>query len=159
LQHSALRLPPFNIDVELGKGLAVRKARLSTRDGAFRVMLDPETGERSALKAEASHWKLPLAAAPRVIEALKAEGGLERTRVTLPRIEGRLYGGKLAGEARAGWGKGWQVQGKSDLSDLDLAPIQQALGKPVKLTGKLSASSTFSAAARSPEQLVAALVL
>lgn len=159
LQHSALRLPPFNVEVEFGSGLAIQKARLSTRDGALRITLDPETDERSALKVEASRWKLPLAAAPLVIESLKAEGALEGKRLTLPRIEGRLYGGKLGGNAHAIWAKGWQVAGKSDLSGLDVAPLQQALGKPVRLTGKLSATATFSAAARSPEQLGAALLL
>lgn len=159
LQHSALRLPPFNIEADLGSDLAVRKARFTTRDGAFKLTLDPETEERSGVKVEATRWKLPLAAAPLVFDSLKADGILEGKRLTLPKIEGRLYGGRLAGNARAAWAKGYQVAGKADLNEIDLGPVQQALGKPVQLTGKLAAKSSFSSSARAPELLGNALVL
>jgi hypothetical protein len=159
LQHSALRLPPFNVDVELGPGLQPEKAKFSSRDGALKAQLDPESAARSGLKIEASKWRLPLAAAPLVFDSLKADGMLEGKRLTLQRIDGRLYGGRVAGNARASWAKGWQVAGKATLSDVDLAPVQQALGRPAKLTGKLSATSTFSATARAPQQLASALVL
>lgn len=159
LQHSALRLPPFNMDVELGRGLAVRKASFSTRDGAFKALLDPESDERSVLKVEASRWRLPLAAAPLVLDSLKADGLLEGKRLTLSKIDGRLYGGRLSGSARGGWAKGWQVAGKAELREVDLGPVQKALGRPERLTGRLNATSSFSAAARSPEQLASVLAL
>ncbi len=159
LQHSALRLPPFNIDAELDGNLQVRKARFSSRDGAFRLELDPEAGERSALKIEAAKWRLPLAAAPLLVDSLKAAGALEGRRLTLTAIEGRLYGGRLLGNARASWQKGFQVGGKASLEGVDLAPLQQALGQPVRLTGKLNATPAFSAAARTPQQLAAALAV
>jgi hypothetical protein len=153
IQHSALRLPPFNVEVELGAGFAVHKARLSSRDDALKVLLDPENDLRSIVKIEAAKWRLPLAAAPLLLDSLKAEGVLEGKRLSLPRIDARLYGGRLAGNARASWVKGWQIAGKADMQDVELAPLQQALGKAVKMTGKLSARSSFSAAARNPDQL------
>jgi hypothetical protein len=159
LQHSALRLPPFNIDVELDSALAVRKARFTTRDEALKLTLDPETDTRSGVKVEASRWKLPLTAAPLVFDSLRAEGVLEGKRLTLAKIEGRLYGGRLAGNARAAWAKGWQVAGRAELQGIDLAPLQQALGKPPRMTGRLTASAGFSASARLPELLANALML
>ena len=159
LEHSALRLPPFNIDAELGSDLQVRRARFSSRDGAFRLEVDPETGQRSAVKIQASKWRLPFAAAPLVVDSLKASGALEGKRLTLGTIEARLYSGRVTGNARAGWQKGWQVGGNASIEGVDLAPLQQALGQQVRLTGKLNASPKFSAAARAPEQLAAALTI
>src|SRR5262245_5805678 len=103
LQHSTLRVPPFNIDAELDSPLQVRKARFSSRDGAFRLFVDPDSAERSSVKIEATKWRLPLAAAPLLLDSLKASGTLEGKRLELPSIEVRLYGGRLAGNARVGW--------------------------------------------------------
>jgi hypothetical protein len=159
LQHSALRLPPFNIDAELGPSLQVRRARFSSRDGALRMEVNPQTDQRSAVKVEASRWRLPLAAAPLVLDSLKVSGVLEGGRLALSSIDGRLYGGRVTGSARAGWQKGWQLGGNAKIEGVDLAPLQQALGRLVRLTGKLNASPKFSAAARAPEQLAAALAI
>jgi hypothetical protein len=41
-QHSALRLPPFNLEADLGENLAIEGVRLESRDGALKVGLDPE---------------------------------------------------------------------------------------------------------------------
>src|SRR5262249_4061478 len=98
-----------------------------------------------------------LAAAPLVLDSLKAHGTLEGKQLTLPAIEGRLYGGHLKGSARAGWAQGLQVAGKAAAPGGGLAPGPQALGKTAKLTGKLNTTLSFSAAARLPEQLAAAL--
>lgn len=158
LQHSALRLPPFNVDIELD-GLEVHTARLSSRDGAFKALIDPESAARSTVKIEASRWRLPLAAAPLMLESLKAGGTIEGKGLALPAIEGRLYGGRITGNVRAGWAKGWQVSGRAEAQGVDLAPVQQAIGQPVRLTGKLNATLTFGTAARVPEQLAAALAV
>jgi hypothetical protein len=159
LQHSALRLPPFSVDAELGSRLQIEKVRFASRDGAFKLFVDPEGGERSSVKIEASRWRLPLAAAPLALDSLRASGTIEGKRLTLPSIEARLYGGRVSGNARAAWAKGWQVSGESEAQGVDLAPVHQALGQPARLTGKLNATSTFNAAARSPEQLAAALAV
>jgi hypothetical protein len=42
---------------------------------------------------------------------------------------------------------------------VDLVPVQKALGKPAKLSGRLNADAQFSARARTPDGLGAALVL
>ncbi len=159
LEHSALRLPEFDLDVELGEGLSVVEALFKTRDGALKVSAEP-AGEGSAnLRLEASKWRLPLAAVPLRFDSLKASGTLKGKRLELPKIEGKLYGGTLAGSARADWAKLWQVSGKTDLAGVDVAPVQQALGKPVRLTGKLDAKTTYSASARAAAQLASALML
>jgi len=159
LQHSALRLPAFNLEADLGEALAIEGVRLESLDGAMKVHLDPEGPGKARVLLTAVKWRLPLAAAPLVFESLTASGTLAGKRLELPEIDGRLYGGVLKGRASADWQKLWQLSGASQLSAIDVAGVQQALGRKAQLTGKLAASAKFSAAARSPEQLAGALVL
>jgi uncharacterized protein involved in outer membrane biogenesis len=74
-------------------------------------------------------------------------------------LNGKLYGGSVAGEGRAEWTKQWQLGGKMKLDGVNLGPLQQALGKKPKLVGRLRADTTYSARARAPELLVDALVV
>jgi hypothetical protein len=74
-------------------------------------------------------------------------------------VSGKLYGGTLAAAGRADWAKQWQVAGKAKLERVNIAPLQVALGKPPKLTGRLHADASFSARARTPALLADALVL
>lgn len=158
LQHSTLKVPLFDLDLDLTDGQEISKARFSSRDGALKVLLDPaEVAGRAKIRLEASKWRLPLAAAPLVFDALKAEGSLEGKRLDLPRIEGRLYGGTFKASARVDWRKLWQVSGSAHLDGIDAAPVQRALGKEARLTGRVSASSKFAASARNPEQLAGVL--
>lgn len=158
LNHSALKLPEFDLEIELSSGNQVEQARFETRDGALKVRADPQGGGVATVVLEAKKWLLP-AGAPLVFEALSAKGTLRGEALELPAIEGKLYGGKLTANARADWGKLWQLSGKANVAGVDLAPVQQALGKKPKLTGRLKADSTFSARAKKPDQLGDALAL
>jgi hypothetical protein len=158
LQHSKLRLPEFDVQAELGEGLALEEATVQTRDETLRVTVDPQGNGISKVVLEAKQWTVP-AGPPVRFERLSAEGTLKGEHLELPKIQGRLYGGKLSGSARADWGRQWQVSGKGSLDGVDVVPLQRVLGQKPQLTGKLKADSTFSARARTPEQLHDALVL
>ena len=83
----------------------------------------------------------------------------EADRVAQIGLEGRLFGGTVSSSTRADWVKTWQIAGKASLAGVDLVPVQRALGKPPKLSGRLKTQASFSARARKPEQLADALVL
>jgi len=155
--HSKLDLPLFDVDLQLGEGLRMREARLETSDGSLKVLVRPE-GDATAVQLNATRWTLP-AGAPLIFDALDARGTLKGQSLDLAKIEGALYGGKLVGSAQAEWGKQWLLSGKAQLAGVDLVPVQKALGKPAKLSGRLRADAAFSTRAKTPAELRDGLVL
>lgn len=154
LQHSKFRVPQFDADVALGEAFALQRALLETRDGSMKLELDATR----AFTFSAREWILP-AGAPLKFDTLIVQGTLKGESLDLTKIEGLLYGGKIAGKARASWAKQWQVSGNAALAGVDLVPVQQALGKPAKLSGRLKADAAFSSRARTPAQLGNALAV
>ncbi|MGE5640564.1 MAG: hypothetical protein ACM30H_10740 [Clostridia bacterium] len=158
LQHSKLHLPEFDLQAELGEGYVLDEATLRTRDDALRLVVDPQDDGIAAVILQAERFTIP-AGPPLRFERLSARGTLKGEQLDLPQIDGRLYGGSVAGSAHVTWGKAWQVSGKAAVDGVDLIPVQKALGKKAQLSGKLKADATFSSRARTPEQLKNALVL
>lgn len=154
LQHSKFRVPPFDADVALGDGFALERAVLETRDSSMKLELNAS----KAFTFTARQWILP-GDAPLKFDALVVQGTLKGEQLDLAKIEGLLYGGKIAGTARASWTKQWQVTGNAKLAGVDLVPVQQALGKPAKLSGRLKADAAFSSRAKTPNQLGSALMV
>ncbi len=159
LQHSTLKLPPFNVDAQVGPRLELESARIGTSDGTVKLLVDPDGKGRTAVRLEANRWRLPIAEAPLVFDSLKADGVLAGKRLDLSKIEGRQYGGTLQGAARVDWTKLWQVSGNAVLAGVDLAALQKALGRDPKLSGRLGANAKFSATAKSPDQLANVLAV
>lgn len=158
LHHSALKLPPFDAEVELAEGFRVAQARFETRDGRLKLQVEPKGNNTTVLVLTAKNWTLP-AGPPLSFEGLAVQGTLKGAQLEFSKIDGQLYGGKIAGSARADWTKQWQVAGKAKLAGVDLVPVQQALGKPAKLSGRLKADAAFSSRARNAQQLRDALTL
>jgi len=159
LQHSTLKLPPFHVEVRMGSGREVETARIDTSDGALKLLAHPDGAGKTIVKLEASRWRLPLAAAPLVFDSLKADGILIGKRLDLTNIDARQYGGTLQGNARVDWTKSWQVTGAAKIAGIDLTAAQGALGIEPRLSGKLDATTKFSATAKSPEQLASVLAV
>ncbi len=157
LNHARLDLPVFDADVRLGEGMRMREAVLKTRDGRLRLRAEA-TAEGTKVLFNATNWTLP-AGAPLHFDQLEAQGRFKGQQLALGRIEAQLYGGTLAGGVELYWGKQWQLAGKAQLAGVELQPLQRALGKPGKLSGRLSADATFSTRARTPAELRAALAL
>lgn len=158
LHHPALKLPPFDVDVALAEEFRIEQARFETRDGSFRLDMVPKGGGVTSLALTAKDWTLP-AGAPFTFEALAVQGTLKSGQLDLTKIGGSLYGGMMAGTARADWGRQWQIAGNAKLAGVDLVPVQQALGKQAKLSGRLNADAAFSTRAKSADQLRGALAL
>jgi uncharacterized protein involved in outer membrane biogenesis len=123
-QHASMKIPPFDLEVELGEALALRSAVFEMRDVALRVTMEPE--------------------APKVANY---------------RIEGKAYGGTIKGALRADTTRQVNLSGKASIAGMELLPIQALLGKPAQFSGRLKADASFTARARSADQLANALAL
>lgn len=157
VRHSKVKLPEFDFEADLGPGYRVEQARFETRDG-LKARLEPQGGGASALELDARNWTLPVGT-PLTFERLIARGRLRGEELELPSVEASLYGGTLTGNLRIGWGRQWQLGGEAKIAGVDLVPVQRALDKPPRLSGRLKAEPRFSAHARSPELLGTGLVL
>ena len=156
--HPKVDVPIFDVDVKLGERLRVREARFETVDGSLTLVVRPGGDGTTALALSASNWTLPVGA-PLTFETLAAQGMLKGQSLEVGRIDGRLYGGRLFGNAHADWGKQLQLAGSAQIAGVDLAPVQKALGKPAKLSGRLKADAAFSSNAKTPAELRDALAL
>ena len=158
LEHRRVELPLFDVEVHFDESLRVQHARFEARDGSLRLDARPMGLEATELTFRAANWTLPLGA-PLTFETLAAQGTLRREQLELSSIEGLLYGGKVIGSVRAEWGAQWQLVGKAQVADVDLAPVQKALGKPAKFSGRLKADAAFSTRAQVAAELREALAL
>jgi hypothetical protein len=156
--HAAIDVPIFNVDVKLGERLRVREARFETGDGALTLVVRPHGDDTATVQLRAANWTLPVGA-PLTFDQLAAHGTLKGRQLEVASVEAALYGGRLVGAARADWGKQLQLAGSAHLAGVDLAPVQKALGRPAKLSGRLKADAEFSTNARTPAELRGALTL
>jgi len=158
-EQRALTLPQFNVVVELSVVPSATVVRFSTDDGAFRATLAPQGGGRTRLTVAAHNWRLPFAVAPLVFDTLDARGELRGEHLDFPQVYGKLYGGTLSGSVDTRWGRGWSIGGKANIAGVQMIPLQTALGRPARLSGRLSGQVTYSAQASKAAQLGSALVL
>jgi len=157
--YRILNVPPFDLSVDLGPDYAPRRALLRTVDDALEARLAPEGDGSARVTLGARGWRLPLRVAPLSFESLEASGTLRGGRLALPKVTGRLYGGKLAGSFFMDWSKGWRLGGRADVTRVQLVPLLKDLGKPARLSGRLNARAVFSARAGAAARLGDALVL
>ena len=158
LVHPELDLPPFHIDVRLGEAFRMLEAQLQAYDGSLKLRAEPSGRDGTRLLLTAKSWTLP-AGSRLLFDSLAATGILRAQQLELARIEGELYGGKLLATAKAGWGTELELSGQARLDGVDLVPLQNALGKPAKLSGRLTVDAQFSTRAKAPAELLDALVL
>jgi AsmA family len=158
-EHRAMKVPQFDLRVDLGERYAPVSAIFRTGDRALEARLEPEDKGRMRVTLEARKWTLPFPAAPLVFDSLHASGTLQGSRLELPQVAGELYGGTLAGSVHLDWSRNWRLGGKADIAGVDLLPLLKDLRKPAKLSGRLDAKAVFSSSARTAAQLGRALVL
>lgn len=113
-----------------------------------RVLLEDVAVHHTAFSAPRFDADLALGEGLKLLQAsVQARDGTVRLNVRpqgeLTFVDGQLYGGKLAGSVRTTWGKQWALSGKASLDGVDLVPVQQALGKPARLSGRLHAEADF----------------
>jgi hypothetical protein len=113
-----------------------------------RVLLQDVALHHATLRPPRFDADVELGAGLRLVQArLHSRDGDLRLHVrpegNLTFVEGQIYGGKIAGSVRTTWGKQWSVSGNASLAGVDLVPVQHALGKPARLSGKLNAQADF----------------
>ncbi|HEX2199827.1 MAG TPA: hypothetical protein VHG88_14555, partial [Burkholderiales bacterium] len=140
LHHPTFKPPRFDADVKLAEGLRLVHALLESRDGSMRLQI--RSG--GAFTFTAKRWTLPVGA-PLLFEMVALQGSLKGDQLDLPSVQGAIYGGKVAGSLRASVGKQWTLSGNASLAGVDLVPVQQALGKAAKLSGRLNGRAEFAA--------------
>ena len=74
-------------------------------------------------------------------------------------VSGQMYGGSLDAHVRIDWTRQWQVSGDLSLGGVDIASLQRLLGKPVKLSGKVKATTAFSGRAKTADALLDVLTV
>jgi uncharacterized protein involved in outer membrane biogenesis len=158
-EHHVLKLPEFNLTVELSVIPFGTEIRAWTDDGTLKVSFNTRGAGRARVALTGRSVRLPFDAAPLFFDRLEASGVLEGARLVLPEVRGKLYGGTIAGNLDLGWGKQWRIGGKANVAGVQVVPLQSALGKPARLSGRLSGKVSYSARARTGGQLGRALVL
>lgn len=144
-------LPPLEGEIRFDDRQSVAAALLATEDGALRLQADAAAGGLD-LALQARDWALP-AGPPLQFESLQGRGRLEGSRLTVERLEGRFYGGRLEAAARGSWAAGLRLEGQIKLQDVAVAPLLAAVGSPPRLAGRLDSQSRFALGARSAARL------
>ena len=145
---------PLRADIVL-KAQAVQGIEAGSEDGKFKLRLTP--GEKAqALQIDAEQWQLPIKPALK-FDQLTARGDLGQNTLTLPDIQGQLYGGTLQGKASIDWIRDWRVKGDLKLHQVETKEIVALLTRTLGVSGKLHAQGGYSLRAKDPAQLAASL--
>lgn len=148
---------PFDAQLALDDEGRPADATVSTRDGKLKALIKPD-GANYLIDVGARAWTLP--AAPALLfDELNIKGVASRRDLRLDAISARLYGGTATGKISVDWQKGLRVNGDLDISELELRQVAAMLSPGARVSGRLSAKPSFSAAAPTAGQLANALRL
>lgn len=157
--HPTLHLKPFDLALELGEGNALAQATLDSRDGAFHLVMRPREPNDLALEVRARNWRVPVDSVRLKFDSLVAQGSLRGSTLALKPLRAALYGGRVLGDATLRWGRRWDLRAALDFRDVDIASLQRALRRPVKLTGRLTARARLHSRAKRAGSLANGLAL
>lgn len=159
VEHSTLRLPPFDLELRLGRGNALQQASFIARDGTFRLVMTPRGPDEIGLDLQAKNWAVPVKDLRLTFRSLVAQGILRGSRLSFKPIHAVLYGGRVTGDAALAWGARWDLHAALQIKRVDVAKLQRALKREAKLSGRLSAQAKLSAKAKTAQALADHLVL
>jgi uncharacterized protein involved in outer membrane biogenesis len=149
---------PFDARLNLRADGSLIDASLVGRDGKLKAHVKPQRSGY-VIDAHAKGWTMPIGA-PLHFDELVVKGNATLEEANLGDIRARLYGGNVAGKVTGTWKKGFQLKGSAEVSQVEIAPVLKALGRPATLSGKLTAKPvSFSASAARADQLADALRL
>ena len=146
---------PFDLDVDVSTAGEGGDLTLAMQDGSLKARVRPK-GERFAIDIAAKSWVAPLGP-PIRFDELSVTGEGTAKGAELSAVEGKLYGGTLAGKATLGWDKGVSVKGQLELRKIELNEASALFSPRTRLSGRLDAKPSFSAAAAKAEDLDEAL--
>jgi uncharacterized protein involved in outer membrane biogenesis len=136
----------------------LESASIVGRDGKLKAFVKPEGKDRYVIEANARGWTVPVGPAV-LFEELSVKGTATLKNASFDDIRAKLYGGTAAGKAAIDWTKGFQLKGNLEVSQIEVKPLLQAIGRPASVSGRLTARPAFSARAASVDQIPAVLRL
>ena len=150
------KYPAVNAEATLTGENKLESAVIRTQDGKLKADVTPN-GDEQLIMVSANKWTLP-AGLPLLIDNAKLEMHLKGSKLTIPKIDVALYGGKLAGDAVLSWqennGKtNWKTSGNLSVDNLSVQQPSILISKAVYLSGNLFGKGNFSAAAKDASQL------
>lgn len=146
------KLREIDADLDLTPESALVRAEVRADRDHVKATLIPQ--DRTFLvDIAAQDWKLP-AGPPLLLSNLTASGTLDPAQgLSLPRIEGRLYDGTIAGKLNVGWAKQWSIVGNLDIHNVEIKPVVALFTKDTTISGKLTANPVVDMHAPSAGQL------
>ena len=142
---------PFDVHVRVSSGAEQGLVTLKTRDGALEAKVFPEAGQ-FRLEIAARKWTTPMGP-PFVFDELAVRGVVRDRNAQFPDVSAKLYGGAATGDVTLAWDKGVSIKGKLVLKQVELSEPVALLSPKTRVSGRLDAKPTFSAAAETSDQL------
>lgn len=155
LDGTGLQLPLFNVDARLSANNQLESTTVETHDSKLKATLTTQDGGYSILLG-AKQWILPTGL-PLQIDSANIEMYFKAGRLQVPKIDIRLYGGSVSGNAELLSNKKWSINGKFKVENLSLKTPTSLVSKSTNLSGKLFGRGDFSAQAKEAGQLFANL--
>ena len=149
------KYPSMNVEATVTGDNKLESAIVETVDGRLKADVTPKAtsnGDEQLIVVSANKWTLPVGL-PLLIDKAKFEMHLKGSKLTIPKVDIALYGGKLTGDAVLDWAKVWHVNGKLDVENLSVQQPSSMVSKAVYLSGNLFGKGSFSAAAKDASQL------
>jgi AsmA-like C-terminal region/AsmA family len=145
------KLPILNAEATLSSDNKLESATVKTADGKLSANVTPD-GDEQLILVSASKWTLP-AGLPLLIDKAVVEMHLNGSRLTMPKIDVALYGGKLKGDAAVSWAESkskpnWKLTGSFSVDKLSTQEPSRMVSRVVYLSGSLFGKGNFSSAAK-----------
>jgi uncharacterized protein involved in outer membrane biogenesis len=161
LRDASIRFPSFTLsalsaDVRLqnGKPAEIRATQLRDR----LQITARRQGDAWNLDIFARDWKVPVGL-PLELDRLEGAAVVTAAGLESKRLSGALYDGTFTGPVTVSWKSGYAVSGQLQIDGVELEPLVALFKREVGMTGKLSATASFSTQAREPAELINALSL
>ena len=148
---------PFDVGVRLDSKGEPEEASITTRDDKLKALIKPDKSGY-LIDVSATAWTMPAGPAL-VFDELHIKGVATQKDARLDAVSARLYGGKVLGKISIGWQKDLRIDGKLDISELELRQVASILAPGTHVSGKLSAKPAFTATAATADHLAKALLL
>lgn len=146
------KLREIDADLDLTPDSALMRAEVRADRDHVKATLIPQ-GKTFLVDVAAQDWKLP-AGPPLLLSSLRASGTLDPAQgLSLPKIEGRLYEGTIAGKLNVGWAKQWSIVGNLDIASVEIKPVVALFTKDTTISGRLTANPVVDMHAATAGQL------
>jgi len=145
------KYPAMNAEVTLTSDNKLETAFVETLDGKLTADVKPN-GDEQLIVVNAISWTLPVGL-PLLIDNGKLEMHLKGTKLSIPKIDIALYGGRLSGNAVLSWEKNWKTSGNLSVDNLSVQQPSGMLSKAVYLSGSLFGKGNFTSSAKEAGQL------